>query len=238
MFELSVKYQDKEKIIAINGQYIPVLPTEWKDRFNISISVGLGTGSKEQQIVMLNNILDKQLQAFQLQGQREFPMVGLKNIYNTLAKIVENAGLKTVDSYFINPDIGKQYVTPPPPPPIPPIEKIEMTRIDAENKRKIADLELDYKQLQQKQQEMLLSFEAKIKEMGLKYGTQLDTAKIKAEADLDKMIISENSKVLEEAQNSANMFTNELQGLNGQPRPSQENAGVEQIISSETDFRK
>ncbi len=238
MFELSVKYQDKEKIIAINGQYIPVLPTEWKDRFNISISVGLGTGSKEQQIVMLNNILDKQLQAFQLQGQREFPMVGLKNIYNTLAKIIENAGLKTVDSYFINPDIGKQYVTPPPPPPVPPIEKIEMTRIDAENKRKIADLELDYKQLQQKQQEMLLDFEAKIKEMGLKYGTQLDTAKLKAEADLDKMIISENSKILEEAQNSANMFTDQLQGINGQPRSNEKNAGVEQIISGETNIRE
>jgi hypothetical protein len=238
MFELSVKYQDKEKIIAINGQYIPVVPTEWKNRFNISISVGLGTGSKEQQIVMLNNILDKQLQAYQLQGNREYPMVGLKNIYNTLSKIIEEAGLKTVDNYFVNPDIGKKLMTPPPPPPIPPIEKIEMTRIDAENKRKIADLELDYKQLQQKQQEMLLGFEAKIKEMGLKYGTQLDTAKIKAEADLDKMIISENSKVFEKAEKSANMFTNELQGLNGQPRPSQENAGVEQIISSETDFRK
>ena len=238
MFELSVKYQDKEKIIAINGQYIPVVPTEWKNRFNISISVGLGTGSKEQQIVMLNNILDKQLQAYQLQGNREYPMVGLKNIYNTLSKIIEEAGLKTVDSYFINPDLGKTMMTPPPPPPISPIEKIEMTRIDAENKRKIADLELDYKQLQQKQQDMLLGFEAKIKEMGLKYGTQLDTAKIKAEADLDKMIISENSKVFEKAEKSANMFTNELQGLNGQPRPSQENAGVEQIISSETDFRK
>tara|TARA_R110000796_G_scaffold1801_2_gene7349 strand:- start:385 stop:2604 length:2220 start_codon:yes stop_codon:yes gene_type:complete len=238
MFELSVKYQDKEKIIAINGQYIPVVPTEWKNRFNISISVGLGTGSKEQQIVMLNNILDKQLQAYQLQGNREYPMVGLKNIYNTLSKIIEEAGLKTVDNYFVNPDIGKKLMTPPPPPPIPPIEKIEMTRIDAENKRKIADLELDYKQLQQKQQEMLLGFEAKIKEMGLKYGTQLDTAKIKAEADLDKMIISENSKVFEKAEKSANMFANELQGLNGQPRPSQENAGVEQIISSETDFRK
>ena len=238
MFELSVKYQDKEKIIAINGQYIPVVPTEWKNRFNISISVGLGTGSKEQQIVMLNNILDKQLQAYQLQGNREYPMVGLKNIYNTLSKIIEEAGLKTVDNYFINPDLGKTMMTPPPPPPISPIEKIEMTRIDAENKRKIADLELDYKQLQQKQQDMLLGFEAKIKEMGLKYGTQLDTAKIKAEADLDKMIISENSKVFEKAEKSANMFTNELQGLNGQPRPSQENAGVEQIISSETDFRK
>ena len=57
MFALSIKYQDKEKIIQLNGEYIPVLPTEWKDRFNVTITVGLGTGTKEQQVVMLNNIL-------------------------------------------------------------------------------------------------------------------------------------------------------------------------------------
>ena len=79
-----VKYQDKEKIIMMSNQYIPVRPTEWKDRFNISIVVGLGTGSKEQQTIMLNSILERQLQAFQLQGGQEYPMVSLKNMYNTL----------------------------------------------------------------------------------------------------------------------------------------------------------
>jgi hypothetical protein len=238
MFELSVKYQDKEKIIQLNNQYIPVLPTEWRDRFNISIVVGLGTGTKEQQLIILNNILDKQLQAFQLQGQREYPMVSLKNIYNTLSKIVENAGLKTPDSYFINPEIGRQYVTPPPPPPIPPIEKIEMARIDAENKRKIADVAIKEQELIQKKQEMLLDFEAKIKEIALKYNTQLDTTRIKADAELDKMIVSSNSKALEQAQKSANMYAKQVQGLNGEQRPSQEGEGVEQILSGQTDFRE
>ena len=109
------------------------------------------------------------------------------------------------------------------------------------NKIVVRDLTSDEEKIRDKEiveMDKISSIEAKIKEMGLKYGTQLDTAKIKAEADLDKMIISENSKVFEKAEKSANMFTNELQGLNGQPRPSQENAGVEQIISSETDFRK
>ena len=238
MFELSVKYQDKEKIIQLNNQYIPVLPTEWRNRFNISIVVGLGTGTKEQQLIILNNILDKQLQAFNLQGQREYPMVSLKNIYNTLSKIVENAGLKTPDSYFINPDIGRQYVTPPPPPPIPPIEKIEMTRIDAENKRKIADVAIKEQELIQKKQEMLLDFELKIKEIALKYNTQLDTTKIKADAELDKMIVANNSKALEQAQKSANMYAKQIQGLNGEQRPSQEGEGVEQILSGQTDFRE
>ena len=236
MFELSVKYQDKEKIIQLNNQYIPVMPTEWKNRFNVTIQVGLGTGTKEQQIVILNNILDKQLQAFQLQGQREFPMVSLKNIYNTLSKIVENAGLKTVDSYFINPELGKQYVTPPPAPPIPPIEKIEMTRIDAENKRKVADLELEYKELEQKQRQMLLDFEARIKDMALKYNTQLDTAKIKADADLDRTLMSGNNKILEQAQKSGNILSRQIRNLNEPQRQSQESRRTEQGNSGETDI--
>ena len=78
IFELTCKYQDKERIVELNNQFIPVKPTEWRNRFNISITVGLGSGSKEQQIMMLNNILERQLQAFQLQGNREYPMVSLK----------------------------------------------------------------------------------------------------------------------------------------------------------------
>jgi hypothetical protein len=236
IFELMVKYQDKERIVMLNNQYVPVKPTEWKDKFNISIVVGLGTGSKEQQIMLLNNILERQLQAFNLQGGKEMPMVTLKNMYNTLSKIIENAGLKNVESYFVDPEVGKQMMPPPQPPPLTPIEKIEFTRIDAENKRKIADLELQYQELQQKSQDMILSFEAKIKEMALKYNTQLDTAKIKADADLDKMMMANDSKILEKAQQSANMFSQQLQGLNGNQRPGREIAGDQPIQPSQTGF--
>ena len=234
IFELMIKYQDKEKIVMLNNQYVPVRPTEWKDKFNINIVVGLGTGSKEQQTITLNNILERQLQAFQLQGGKEMPMVTLKNMYNTLSKIIENAGLKNVESYFVNPDVGKQMMPPPAPPPLTPIEKIEFTRIDAENKRKIADLELHYQELQQKSQEMALDFEAKIKDMALKYNTQLDTAKIKADADLDKMMMSGNSKILEQAQKSANMFSQQVQGLNGNQRPGKEIGRNQPIQPSQT----
>ena len=236
IFELMVKYQDKERVVMLNNQYVPVKPTEWKDKFNINIVVGLGTGSKEQQILLLNNILERQIQAFSLQGGKEMPMVTLKNMYNTLSKIIENAGLKNVESYFVDPDLGKQMMQPPAPPPLTPIEKIEFTRIDSENKRKIADLELQYQELQQKSQEMALDFEAKIKEMALKYNTQLDTAKLKADADLDKMIMAGNSKILEQAQKSANMFSQQVQNLNGNQRPSQEIRRGQPIQPGKTDI--
>jgi len=236
MFALSIKYQDKEKIIQLNGEYIPVLPTEWKDRFNVTITVGLGTGTKEQQIMMLNNILQKQLQAFELQGRRDYPMVTMKNIYNTLSKVIENAGLQTVESYFIDPIKGKQLMTPPPPPEISPIEKIEMARIDAENKRKVADIELRYKELEQRTQDSLLDFEAKIKDIALKYNTQLDTTKLKAEAELDRVIIAKGSKNLEQAEKSASMFTKRFENTNGQQGSGQTNQRIGQGIPSQTDI--
>ena len=79
-------------------------------------------------------------------------------------------------------------------------------------------------------------FEAKIKEMTLKYGTQLDTTKLKADAELDKMIVSNNSKILEEAQKSANMLGKQIQGIDEPQRQSQEKPRIEQSISGETDI--
>ena len=63
MFELVCKYQQKEKIVRIRGKYVPMRPYEWKDRVNVTVQVGLGTGSKEQQLIMLNAILERQMQA-------------------------------------------------------------------------------------------------------------------------------------------------------------------------------
>ena len=130
------------------------------------------------------------------------------------------------------------YTSPPAPPPLTRIEKIEFTRIDAENKRKIADLELQAQELQQKTQQMALDFEAKIKEMALKYNTQLDTAKIKADADLDKMMMATDTKILEQAQKSANMFSKQVQGLDENQRPGEQVGGDQPIQPSQTDTRE
>ena len=229
IFELTVKYQDKERIVQLNNQFVPVRPTEWKDRYNISIIVGLGSGSKEQQLVILNNILERQVQAFQLQGGQEYPMVSLKNIYNTLSKMIENAGLKNVENYFVNPDVGKDMVQPPPPPPLTPIEKIEFTRIQSEEKRKIAELELENKKIRAETAEAILGFEAKIKDMELKYNTQIDVAKLKADADLDKLVTSNRNKTFLEAQKSSDTLEQQINSLNEQRRTGQTPTGSEPI---------
>ena len=227
IFELTVKYQNKERIVELNNKFVPVSPTEWKNRYNISINVGLGAGSKDQQIVMLNNILQKQLQAFQLQGNKEYPMVTLKNIYNSLAKIIEEAGLKNVENYFVNPDEGRELVQPSPPPPPTPIEKIEFTRIASEEKRKVAELELESRKLKAETAEAILGFETKIKEMELKYNTQLDAAKIKADADIEKLVTSNRNKTFLAAQQSSDKLGQQVDNLDGQQRTGQAQPGID-----------
>ena len=229
IFELTCKYQDKERVVELNNQFIPVKPTEWRNRYNISITVGLGTGSSEQQIGMLNNILERQLQAFQLQGGQEYPMVSLKNIYNSLAKIIENAGLKNVENYFVNPDQGKSMVQPKQPPAPTPIEKIEFARIASEEKRKFAGLELQLREIKASNAKMLLENEIKMKELELKYNAQIDSAQIKAEADLNKMLVAESTKDFRDAQQSQQNLQKQIESLNGQPGTSKTPTGSKPI---------
>ena len=99
-------------------------------------------------------------------------------------------------------------------------------------------LEFQAQELQQKTQQMALDFEAKIKEMALKYNTQLDTAKIKADADLDKMMMAGENKILEQATKSTNMFSQQVQGLNGNQRPGEEIGRNQPIQPSQTNTRE
>lgn len=49
ILKLSIQYQNAQEMVAINGQFVPINPSEFRNQFNVKINVGLGTGSKEQQ---------------------------------------------------------------------------------------------------------------------------------------------------------------------------------------------
>ena len=65
---------------------------------DITINVGLGTNSKDQQMAMLSMIAAKQEQVLTTAGP-ENPIVGIEEYRNTLRRMVELAGFKGVDQY-------------------------------------------------------------------------------------------------------------------------------------------
>jgi hypothetical protein len=186
---------------------------EWRNRCNISINVGLGTGSRDQQLAILNNILQTQLKALELQGTPAGPMVNLRNIYNTLAKIVENAGLKNAGLFFTDPDVGMQQMPPPQPPQPTEFEKVSQLQVQGENYRKQIDSEIRIKELEKGYQEMILKFETRIKELELQYGTKINEAEIRRDAALAKEDLVQQGKIREQAQKSIDKQLDQAQQI-------------------------
>jgi len=213
IFELVVKHQDKERIIKIRNTFVPFRPMEWRNRCNISINVGLGTGSRDQQLAILNNILQTQLKALELQGTPAGPMVNLRNIYNTLTKIVENAGLKNAGLFFTDPDVGMQQMPPPQPPQPTEFEKVSQLQVQGENYRKQIDSEIRIKELEKGYQEMILKFETRIKELELQYNTKINEAEIRRDATLAKEDLVQQGKMKEQAQKSVDRQLDQAQQI-------------------------
>ena len=87
----------KPDFVRIRNEWVNVDPREWKNRKDLSISVGLGSGNKDQQLMHLNAILQMQKEALQV------GLTSPEKIYNALSKLTQNAGFKDPDEFWNNP---------------------------------------------------------------------------------------------------------------------------------------
>ena len=209
IFELVCKYQQKEKIVRIRGKFVPMTPFEWRDRVNVSVSVGLGTGSKEQQLILLNSILQRQLQAINLQQNVFGPVVNLQNIYHTLKKLVENAGLGSIEPYFMDPDLGQQQMPPLPPKPPTEFEKVSLAQVQGENQRAELNSRTELKKIEAGMRETLLQFELKVKELELKYGTRIDELALKNRSMIEQEQVKQSGDIFKKIMEGQKEFFNE-----------------------------
>lgn len=102
--ELNRKHQDKAKMVRLRNKWVKVDPRAWRGRSDMTVDVALGTGSKQQQLVMLNAILERQVQAIEMQGGPGGPLVELTHVWTTLKRMVELVGFKDTSLFFAEPD--------------------------------------------------------------------------------------------------------------------------------------
>jgi hypothetical protein len=115
ILHLLCKYQDKPRLIRMRGEYVPMDPREWSNQYDVSISVGLGTGNRQEQMAMLAMILDKQEKILQQFGPAN-PLVSVAQYRETLGRMIEAAGFKDSATFFkpITPEIDQALSNPPP----------------------------------------------------------------------------------------------------------------------------
>ena len=161
IYELLLKNQDKKRVVMLRNQWIPVRPDAWKDKYDCTVSVALGNGSKDQQMMHITQMLQFAGQAM----QGGLKIVSEQNMYNLGAALIRAMGFQNVNDYLTDPS------TIPPQPN--PQEEIAQTELQI----KKGELDVRAAETQIKQQKVQLDA-AK-----LQADTALKAAEIQLEAE-------------------------------------------------------
>jgi hypothetical protein len=214
ILHLLCKYQQKERIVRINGQFIPFNPREWKSNYNVTINVGLGTGQRQEQLSTMAMILQKQEQIIQQYGLSN-PLVNIKQYRDTLAKFINMAGFKDSTEFMneITPEMNAALSQPQPEKPDPNTQaaqvlaQVEREKAQLKAQTDQAKLQLDREQMQLKAQQDAL--ELKQKEVQQTADLALKELKIKLDAsNADKKSQSDQTKTIMDALEKINNIAN------------------------------
>lgn len=162
----------------LRNKFVQYDPQEWRDHYDMSINVGLGTGNKQQQAMSLAQIEAAQMAA--IQGGGMGLLVKPKHVYNLQAQKVKLAGFQNVDDFWQDPGDGMPQAPQKPDP--------EMVKAEAQAKQKQLELQADAQKFQAQQQieeranQARFAFEAEQK--ALDRQVELEKARIQQETQL------------------------------------------------------
>ena len=198
MLKLSHKNMDEERMMRMNGQFVPVDPRVWDVGMDININVGLGTGREDERVAALQQALQLQTQVYPPYGPMN-GLVSLTNIRNTLTDMMAAAGVRNPDRYFapINQEIEAQMLQ---------MQQMQQQQLaqqqqdpnaaylQAEQMKAQAKVSTDMAKLQLDAQKAMAEDDRERDRMAQdllvdaakiagQYGTQVDIARVKAEQD-------------------------------------------------------
>ena len=104
ILSLVQRHQEKEQVIKLRGQWVPMEPRGWSTSMDMTVTVGLGNGNKDQTLAHIMSLIQLDQTIVQMQGGIQGPLVTGANIYAKLKKLVEAAGLRSVDQYYTDPE--------------------------------------------------------------------------------------------------------------------------------------
>ena len=180
MLKLLVNHQPRARMIRLRNKWVEMDPRSWNAEMDVSISVGLGMGSKAQQIITAQTVLTT-MEAIAASPFAD--LVSRENVYNAVKRLYNSAGIKNVDEYITEPerDPNTGEVVNPPPQPDPKVmeaqAKLQIETMKAQNK---AQIDVVNQQLQA--QQMFANMQ--IEQQKMEHKAALDHASAQFEAQL------------------------------------------------------
>lgn len=187
VYRLAMENDDTQTIIEINGDYVPINPTNFKERSDFKLEYSVGYGEKEK-------AAQRWLQVDGFLSQSAPSQYGPQQKFRVLSKALENFGIKDTQNYLIP--------EPPPPPPDPfAVAQLQMEQRKMQLEE--AKLQLEAAKLQGEQgakvQELLLAQQKERNSLALAIDKQ-DLAEQQHEAK--QRIAEEELELLKKGQNN------------------------------------
>ena len=158
IYKLLYKNQDKERVIMLRNEWIPVRPDVWKDKYDCTVSVALGHGSKDQQMMHLSQMIQFASQAM----QGGLKIVNEQNMYNLGAALVKAMGFQNISDFLTDPS-----QIPPQPNPQDEMVQMEMQLKKQELEIKSADVQIKAQKLKQEAEQHAVDAQLKMAELNL-----------------------------------------------------------------------
>jgi len=118
ILELVSKHQNQAEIVKLRGKWVEVNPREWADKFEMTVTVGIGTGSQGAVLQGAQQILNTQVGLVK-EGMGRIVSEG--NAYAAAHKLAKSVFPKDADQMFTDP----ASLPPPQPQPNPEMIKIQ-----------------------------------------------------------------------------------------------------------------
>jgi hypothetical protein len=198
ILKLVIENQDKARMVRLRNTFVPIDPRSWDANMDVIVNVGVGDGTLEDRINILNQVAMRQEMLIKETGPNN-PIVTLPQYTNTLTKMLQLAGIKDSQNYFNQLPVDFQLPTPPPPKLSPEevLAQVQAQSIQADIEKKAAELDLqrqkmimdDDRERDKIEQDGIL----RRYELELKYGVQIQSAEINAAMNTDRELIRQQA---------------------------------------------
>ncbi len=158
IYELVLKNQDHQRVVMLRNKWVPVRPDMWRDKMDCTVSVGIGNGNRDQQLMHLTTML--QFAGDAMRGG--LSIVNQKNLYNMGAALIKNMGFQNVDDFLTDPDS-----VPPQPDPKEQMEQAELQLKQKELEIKAADIQVKVQKMEQEAAKDAVDAQLKVAELNL-----------------------------------------------------------------------
>jgi hypothetical protein len=155
------RHATKAETMRLRGKWVTIDPREWNTRYDMTVSVGLGTSDKQMQLQGHQMLMAEQKELAQVPG-----LVKPENFFNAAAKMAEILGEKNAAKYFTDPK--EQQPEPPPDPTQNPEFQLEAKKLE----QKDQEIALKGREIDIKDRDSLVNADAKEAEFALKAEAQ------------------------------------------------------------------